>query len=119
MDRVGGAYKRKTQLCGFIIGSVIAAGLNVNAINIGKTLSRQPMLVKQIATQKDLGSMDVGRTLATLEALDLPIGWGSEEVKNPNLELSTPPQSLCRLADCRGGDFVWSTLLVRRAPTNY
>jgi len=53
MARVGGAYKRRIQLCGFIIGLIIAAGLNVNAINIGKTLWRQPMLVKEIAPQKD------------------------------------------------------------------
>jgi hypothetical protein len=82
MDRVGGAYKRRTQLCGFIIGLVLAAGFNVNAINIGKTLWRQPMLVKQIAPQKDLASMNVSKTLTTLKALDLPIGWSSEDVED-------------------------------------
>ena len=82
MDRVGGAYKRRTQLCGFIIGLIIAASLNVNAINMGKTLWRQPMLVKEIAPQKDLASMDMGKTLKTLEALDLPIGWHREDIKD-------------------------------------
>ena len=82
MDRVGGVYKRRTQLFSFVIALLIAASLNVNAINIGRTLWRQPMLVKEIAPQKDLASMDVSKTLDTLKALDVPIGWGSEDVKD-------------------------------------
>jgi hypothetical protein len=82
MDRVGGVYKRKTQAFSFVIALLIAASLNVNAISIGRTLWRQPMLVKEIAPQKDLASMDVSRTLDTLKALDVPIGWGSEDVKD-------------------------------------
>jgi hypothetical protein len=82
MDRVGGVYKRRTQVFSFVIALLIAASLNVNAISIGRTLWRQPMLVKEIAPQKDLASMDVSKTLDTLKALDVPIGWGSEDVKD-------------------------------------
>jgi hypothetical protein len=67
MDRVVGAYKRRTQLCGFVLALIIAAILNVSAINIGRTLWLQPMLAqaifpqltKEIAKTDDLTKVDV------------------------------------------------------------
>jgi len=82
MDRVGGAYKRKTQLWGFAIAMVMAAVLNVSAINIGRTLWRRPMVARTIAPQNDFAHQDVIKQLNALEALDLPIGWKVEDFKN-------------------------------------
>jgi len=75
MDRVGGAYKRKTQFWGFVIALVMAAALNVSAINIGRALWRRPMVARTIAPQTDLAHVDVIKQLNILEALDVPIGW--------------------------------------------
>jgi hypothetical protein len=75
MDRVGGAYKRKTQLCSFIVALTLAVLLNVDSIHVGKALWEQPMLAKAI----EVKSGDTPeQTLARLEALGLPIGWTSE-----------------------------------------
>jgi len=75
MDRVGGAYKRKTQLCSFIIALVLAAFLNVDAIHVAKALWQQPMLAKTIqAAPGDTPE----QALSRLEALGLPIGWTGE-----------------------------------------
>ena len=75
MDRVGGAYKRKTQLCSFIIALVLAAFLNVDAIHVAKALWQQPMLAKTIEA---MPGDTPEQALAKLEALGLPIGWTNE-----------------------------------------
>jgi hypothetical protein len=36
MERIGGGYKRKTQLWSFAIALLIAVALNVSSINVGK-----------------------------------------------------------------------------------
>jgi hypothetical protein len=90
MDRVGGAYKRRTQLCGFVLALIIAAILNVSAINIGRTLWLQPMLAqaispqltKEIAKTDDLTKVDVSQTFDTLAKFNIPIGWKREDIKN-------------------------------------
>lgn len=75
MDRVGGVYKRKTQLWGFIIALIMAAVLNVSTLNIGRTLWRRPMIARTISPQSDFAHEDVIKQLNALEALDVPIGW--------------------------------------------
>jgi hypothetical protein len=82
MDRVGGAYKRKTQLWGFLIALIMAALLNVSALNIGRALWRRPMVARTIAPQNDLAHADAIRQLNALEALDVPIGWNIRDLKN-------------------------------------
>jgi hypothetical protein len=81
MDRVGGSYKRRTQLWGFVIALVTAAVFNVSVINIGRTLWRRPMVARAIAPQNDLANQDVIKQLNALETLDVPIGWKIEDLK--------------------------------------
>jgi hypothetical protein len=88
MDRVGGSYKRRTQLWGFIIALVMAALLNVSAINIGQALWRRPMMAKAIGPQADLTKQNVIAKLDALEALDVPIGWNMLTGNN-----GSPPKS--------------------------
>jgi len=82
MDQVGGTYKRKTQLWGFVIALLMAAFLNVSVINIGRTLWRRPMVARAIGPQNDLAQQDVIRQLNMLETLDVPIGWKIEAFRN-------------------------------------
>jgi hypothetical protein len=85
MDRVGGAYKRRTQLWGFIIALVMAGLLNVSAINIGQALWRRPMMAKAIGPQTNLTTKNVIDQLNALQALDVPIGWNTPIGNNESL----------------------------------
>jgi len=79
MDRVGGVYKRKTQVWSFVIALTIAVVLNVSSIIVGKALWLQPMLVRTIAPAADLKPVDA---LAMLEGLGYPIGWNDAVLKH-------------------------------------
>jgi hypothetical protein len=48
MDRVSGWYKRWTQVVSIVVGFVLAAGLNIDAINVAKVLWTQPKLVEEL-----------------------------------------------------------------------
>jgi len=52
MDRVGGAYKRMTQLIGFVVALSVTAALNIDTIAVAKALWLQPMVTKSIDPQK-------------------------------------------------------------------
>jgi energy-converting hydrogenase Eha subunit F len=71
MDRVGGAYKRMTQLITFLIALGVAVALNIDAIQVTEALWARPLLAKSI----DAKYPDVGRAVADLDQLGLPIGW--------------------------------------------
>ena len=72
MDRVSGAYKRRTQLFSFLIALAVAIGLNVSAVRVGLVLWSQPVLAKSIEAQTSLTPEDAVRKL---ETLNLPVGW--------------------------------------------
>lgn len=79
MDRVGGAFKRWTQLASFIIALVAAVLLNVNSIHLAAALWQHPTLVDELhlpaavsASGSDMPSAaDALNSLTT----NLPIGW--------------------------------------------
>jgi hypothetical protein len=79
MDRVGGVYKRKTQLWSFAIALIIAAALNVSAVGVGEALWLQPMLARTIGPTTGLNP---GAALALLETLGFPIGWSDAAFRN-------------------------------------
>src|SRR5208282_4338542 len=54
MDRIGGAYKRKTQLWSFAIALIIAVALNVSAISVGQALWLRPMLARTLGPTPNL-----------------------------------------------------------------
>jgi hypothetical protein len=72
MDRVSGAYKRKTQLWSFVVALSMAAIFNISSINIGKALWQQPMVIKTIAPTPGMRPAEAVEQLAALGA---PIGW--------------------------------------------
>ncbi len=76
MDRVGGAYKRRIQLCSFIIALILAIGLNISTTDISKALWTQPLLARTIAPTANVSAKDA---LAELDGLGMPIGWSKEK----------------------------------------
>lgn len=90
MDRVSGQYKRRTHLWLFLIGLVLAAGLNVNAIAITDHLARNKALRESLVARAGAVTHDslyvrklsdttfrlaeARRANDELTALDLPIG---------------------------------------------
>lgn len=87
MDRASGWYKRKTQTVLFIIGIIIAVGLNVDSIAIGKTLWMSPATrsyaiaaAEQYARDPAQGAkVNIQDKLSRVEGLSLPIGWDSSK----------------------------------------
>jgi hypothetical protein len=81
MERAAGWYKRKTQYVLFVIGLILAVGLNVDSIAIGRTLWISPALrsytvaaAEQYATNPNKLT-PTADDLSKLESLSLPIGW--------------------------------------------
>jgi len=70
MERVSGAYKRRTQLICLILGLLIAAFFNIDSFHLFRSLWEHPTLAAQIGMP---GTTDVGTALEGLKAL--PIGW--------------------------------------------
>jgi TRAP-type C4-dicarboxylate transport system permease small subunit len=70
MERVSGAYKRRTQLICLILGLLIAGFLNIDSFHLFQSLWQHPTLAAQISMP---GSPDAAEALTGLKAL--PIGW--------------------------------------------
>jgi len=78
MDRVSGAYKRRTQAVAFWIGLAVAVGLNVSAIRVGLALWDQPLLARTVAATVPASggaAPEVVDAVRNLQAMNLPIGW--------------------------------------------
>jgi hypothetical protein len=127
MDRAAGWYKRKTQFVLFAIGLVIAVGLNVDSIAIGRTLWISPALRSySVAAAEQYARNQGGITprasddLSQLESLSLPIGWNP--AKYPWMETgmegaTSPPQfSKFRLIAVLAGWFLTAIAMTLGAP---
>jgi hypothetical protein len=79
MDRVGGVYKRRTQLWSFAIALIVAAALNVSAVGVGEALWLRPMLARTIGPTTGLNPT---AALTLLETLGFPIGWSDAAFNN-------------------------------------
>jgi hypothetical protein len=88
MDRVGGAYKRNSQVYLAVIAIFVVGILNVDSVKIFKQLTAQPAVAAALAAQgqklvsnKDaapstssLGS-EVDTVSSRIQALPFPLGW--------------------------------------------
>jgi hypothetical protein len=87
MDRVSGWYKRRTQLYLFAIGFLVAAGLNLDTINVTRHLiedkSFRDLVVAQAeATAKSgLPAPDYAKQREALSSLGFPMGWPADQAK--------------------------------------
>jgi hypothetical protein len=91
MDRVSGWYRRRSQVVLFVIGLVLAAGLNVDTVAITRALAVDANLRQAVAAAassfQSSRSMNesvptcpqgtLSGCLQTLRSLELPIGWAS------------------------------------------
>lgn len=84
MDRVSGAYKRRTQYVLFTLGFVAAIAVNADSVAVIERLSTSKTLPAVIAAaaeqyQKNApgssAQQTLENTLGTLDKLGLPIGW--------------------------------------------
>ena len=92
MERLGGAYRRRMQIVGIIVGIAVAATLNVDTGAIMNTLWRDPVLRQAIVTQAsqvketDVQSgqtpsiEEIAQNAEKLNVLSLPIGWSSKNI---------------------------------------
>ena len=79
MNRVAGAYKRKTQIWSFVIALVLAGALNVDTIKIANTLWQQPMITKSIGPPSGgKTAVDALSQFEELNKLGLPFGWNDK-----------------------------------------
>jgi hypothetical protein len=74
MDRVSGWYKRWTQLIGFIIALILAAALNIDAVEVGTVLWEQPKLAADVVKASTSTSADDAKLLHSLDTT-FPVGW--------------------------------------------
>jgi len=83
MDRLSGVYKRYSQLFAIVVGLALAVGLNIDSINIARTLWLQDALRDKVAAAAQAYSQShttlpndtVGANYQEFLDLQLPIGW--------------------------------------------
>lgn len=79
MERVTGWYKRRTQFILFFIGLIAAIILNVDAIQVGRSLMTDTSLrqaaIAAAAKQQGNTAVDLEASREAIEAIGLPIGW--------------------------------------------
>ena len=72
MERVSGAYKRRSLLVSLLLSLLLAILFNIDSIHLFRTLWQHPALTAQ------LGAVPAALDARTLDALwTLPIGWNS------------------------------------------
>ena len=101
MDRLGGWYKRNVQLVLFAIGLILTVALNINSLEVARTLWTQPLL--RDALVQAAGKFDASKATdpkadqiaiiqKQLDALHLPIGW-REETLTPLFDRNAPARN--------------------------
>jgi hypothetical protein len=92
MERLGGAYRRRTQIAGLVVGITIAAVLNVDTGAIVTTLWKDPILRQAIVTQasqlkesdiqsgQPVTAEEIAKNAEKLNVLSLPIGWSAKNI---------------------------------------
>lgn len=75
MGRVSGAYKKQSQIWCFVIAFIIAAGFNIDAVHLFKTLWLHPASIAQLNLSPDATKF---ATDAYNQLQTLPIGWNSD-----------------------------------------
>ncbi len=83
MDRVSGRFKRHTQAMSFLLGLMVAAALNIDAVEVAKRLSSDQAL-REAAVSAAEARVAVGGPGATstfqaarqdIQSIGYPIGW--------------------------------------------
>jgi len=92
MERLGGAYRRRMQIVGIIVGIAVAAALNVDTGAIMTTLWKDPVIRQAVVTQANQlqepgtqsaqppSAEEIAKNVEKLSALSLPIGWSAKNM---------------------------------------
>jgi hypothetical protein len=72
MGRVSGAYKKQSQIWCFVIAFIVAAGFNIDSINLFKTLWLHPASIAQLTLT---GANAMFANEASVQLQKLPVGW--------------------------------------------
>jgi hypothetical protein len=92
MDQVSGWYKRWSQAVIFVLGLLLVAALNVDTVEIGNSLARDPSLRQYLvaAAQESAKRQDqdakgdtqrrVEANLEEMRKIGLPIGWSKTRI---------------------------------------
>ncbi len=87
MDRVGGTFKRRTQLISFVFALLIAAVLNVDTVHLATALWEHPIVASRLqippslpvnadGTAPDASALETAaQTITQALETDLPVGW--------------------------------------------
>ena len=95
MERASGWYKRKVQIVIAVIAAVLAVGLNVDTLEVGTGLWKDPALRAAVVAKAGAAQQSDGTTtpadaddespaaaaakeIDAIEELNLPVGWGSD-----------------------------------------
>lgn len=88
MARASGWYKRKVQWVLLILAIVLAAGLNVNTVQVAARLWKEPALRSAVASQAtvvvttpqgqktQVTPQEAANRIDAVKQLNLPVGWG-------------------------------------------
>lgn len=88
MARASGWYKRKVQWVLLILAVALAAGLNVNTVQIAARLWKEPALRSAVASQATVAvtnpqgqkapvtAQEAANKIDAVKQLNLPVGWG-------------------------------------------
>jgi hypothetical protein len=80
MDRVSGWYKRWSQKILWVIGLIVAAVLNIDALHVGQVLWHDPTIRQVLADQGSQAAhgtskLNLSQATDAAKHLPLPIGW--------------------------------------------
>jgi hypothetical protein len=112
MDRASGWYRRRTQALLFMLGFAVAAGMNIDALNVMQRLTTdkafRDVVVNEsahvpepAAAASALQNERIGSARTALEGVGLPIGWrrwspdAAHALPVPR-QLCGPPDAACR-----------------------
>jgi hypothetical protein len=102
MDRVSGAYKRRSQLTCFLIALALAVMLNVDAIHVFSTLWKHSSLVAALPAGASAAA-DMTKVLNELNTL--PVGW--QPGASPQLDFRQIPGWLITASSALFGAPFW------------
>lgn len=114
MDRVSGAYKRWSQLISFLLAFLMCAVLNINSIDIAKSLWAQPTVTKSISFAANLS--DPGAMQAAISNLEkiAPVGWPGTRFQDtfamPNIVFAFIGWAITAIATLFGAPFWFDAL---------
>jgi len=78
MQRVAGAYKRKTQLWTIVIALILTIAFNLDAVRVALALWDQPMILKSLPQLAS--SVSPTDALKQFQGLGLPFGWDNDAI---------------------------------------